>query len=379
VNILYLCHQDNYHIRKWIPALNRQGLSIAVGTLKPGLPFNDGTASFPLLSRPLKRYTDFVQAVPAVKELIHRVKPDLLLASYGPGYGLTALLSGFRPFVVQTWSRDAELPGSLVSFTDHLLVKTVGRTVLRIADGITADGKYCAEVLSARFPKKATSIYATPWGIDLDFFKPSETLRKEARARLDITSGSTVLFAPRGTYWYYQPEKVLPALLHVLQHNERVFVLLPGLGHTTPGASRETLNTLIAHPRVRHFPDFLSPGQMRSLWAASDFFLSAPHFDGVSEAITEGRAMGSIPLLNRIGSNLERAIPGIHALYIDDTSANGLGSSILQALTAGPLILESIRKENLQWTGAFGSVNQTAAGLATFLRSVAESRHNYQT
>jgi glycosyltransferase involved in cell wall biosynthesis len=375
MHILYLCHADNYHVQKWIPALKRAGAKITVGTLRPDHDFNGADDQIALLPRPLSNHFDFARAAHAVSQLFNKIKPDVVLASYAPGYGWSAVLAGVRPLVVQTWSRDAELPGSLVSFTDHAIVKTLGRHILRKSDGVTADGLYCKEVLMKNLGLNSEKIHATPWGIDLTFFSEPERYRAEKRASLGITSSETVLFCPRGVYWYYQPEIVLPALLAILERNPTLKIILPLLNHSVKKGVAFHLKQLQNHSRVHMLPSFVSPDEMRRLFAASDFFLSAPKFDGVSEAITEGRAMGSIPILNRIGSNLERVIEGFHGLYVDDTNSKKLADSVLQAMQTSIEDQQNIRRNNFRWVKCFGDVRYTATGLLHYL---GEIRKNYQ-
>jgi glycosyltransferase involved in cell wall biosynthesis len=375
MHILYLCHADNYHIQKWIPALKRAGSKITVGTLRPDHDLNGADDQIALLPRPLSNHFDFARAAHTVSRLFNKIKPDVVLASYAPGYGWSAVLAGVRPLVVQTWSRDAELPGSLVSIKDHAIVKILGRHVLRKSDGVTADGLYCKEVLMKNLGLNAEKIHAAPWGIDLTFFSEPERYRSEKRASLGITSNETVLFCPRGVYWYYQPEKVLPALLSILERNPKLKIILTLLNHSVEKGVAFYLQKLQNHPSVHVLPSFVSPDEMRRLFAASDFFLSAPKFDGVSEAITEGRAMGSIPILNRIGSNLERVIEGFHGLYVDDTSSEKLAYTLLQAMETRLEDLQKIRSNNFSWVKSFGDVRNTANSLLHFLE---ETRKNYQ-
>lgn len=372
MRVLYLCHTNNYHIRKWIPALRRHGLEIFAATLRAGEPFEDGTPVFRLMDSPLRHHSDFVRCVPRLKSLIKTLNPDLIFASYAPGYGLSAMLSGFKPYVVQTWSRDAELPGSLTSFSDHLLVKTAGRLVIKMADGVTADGLYCAELLQSRYRFPDGKLLATPWGIDVGFFRRNLADIPETLNMYNIDNGSPVLLVPRGIFWYYKPEIVLPALLLVAKQHPHITIILLSLEHQKTTAVAGLVDALLALKNVRIIDRFLNEEEMRNLWAVSTFFLSSPVFDGVSEAITEGRAMGAIPILNRIGSNLERAIPGIHAYYINDTTADLLSESITWVLKKPPAEIRKMQQANQDWVQAFGDVSDTCLEIVRFFKSVAE-------
>lgn len=374
MKILYLAHADNYHIVNWQQKLTQKGVHVQLCSFRKNA--NLHPIPVEIYAKSNLRWYHFPQKSGQLPSLTSSFKPDLIFSSFASTYGLMAQLSGINvPKVVQTWSRDIALPGSLKSPTDYLHAHSTSPWVLRKCDGITTDGVQCKNHLLSRFPSLASKTLATPWGIDLNFFTPTG-LKSTLRRKYHIPDEALVLNSVRGLFWYYQPEIVLPALLRLLQENPRLYVILLGLGHSLQQRLAPILEQLSTHPRVRFFPDLVEKNKIRELWEISDFFLSIPRFDGVSEAISEGRAMGAIPLLNGIPSNLERCKPDEHAFYVDDSSEKTLMGSIRNALNTSDERLERMRKSNLDWVRKSADVDRTIESLISFFE---ERIHFYRS
>lgn len=91
-------------------------------------------------------------------------KPDILHAHYASSYGLIGALSGFSPFILSVWGSD------IFSFPKRsFLHKCLIKFNLSKADKILSTSHIMAQEIRLYTQK---SIEVTPFGIDMEYFKP---------------------------------------------------------------------------------------------------------------------------------------------------------------------------------------------------------------
>ncbi len=302
MKILYCCHADNYHIEKWIPALQRVGIEIHVLTLRPSAKLDvPQTIVKPIFSQ--ISWFDFWIMGPKIRQTFHEVQADILFCSFASTYGLGGLLSGITPFFVQTWSRDIGADSS-VNKKDAWISQWISRKICSLADGITTDGPHFKDHVENHWPEiPPQNVCSTWWGIDTDFWKSSVELKRKAREKWNIPSRANVIISPRGVFWYYRPFELLRAFIQLLDEDKSVFVIIPTLNHAREMAVQELIQQLKEHPRVLVCDYFLEPNDFLTLLQASDVLISVPLFDGISEVIQEGLACGLLPVMNPIPAN----------------------------------------------------------------------------
>lgn len=180
-----------------------------------------------------------------------------------------------------------------------------------------------------------------------------------------------MLISPRGVFWYYRPKDVLTALLDVLAQKPSLFVLLPTLNHDRTQETQNIIHQLSQHPRVRVADSFLEPEIFREWIQMSDFLLSVPLFDGISEVIQEGMLCGTIPILNPIEAN---------SVLFDEGGMGFMSPSkqpkrkeifdlILHALSTNFEELSEMKLSNHEFIQEKCSVQKTAESLKSFLES----------
>jgi glycosyltransferase involved in cell wall biosynthesis len=106
----------------------------------------------------------YFKALPKIKSIINDFKPDILHAHYASSYGLIGALSGFHPFILSIWGSDVfEFPKK--SFINKYIFKAI----LNKANTILSTSNIMAKEVNLYTKKK---VLITPFGIDLDKFKP---------------------------------------------------------------------------------------------------------------------------------------------------------------------------------------------------------------
>jgi glycosyltransferase involved in cell wall biosynthesis len=362
VKICYLCHADNYHIKKWAHALANRGHELHLITFRP-YQYDHPKIFVHCLESIFKRiyYFDFIAIVPAVRKLLDQLDPNVTIASFANTYGLTAQLADARPRIIQTWSRDIAAPDS-VSAREDWMAKNIGKCVLERADAITTDSHNFAELLSDRWPELGSKILPTPWGIETKRYEVNPQNRTEAKTSLGIPIDATVVTSIRGVYWYYNPELLLSALLQLLSNDQcpdNLHVIVLTLAHPRTSRIQELLDKLAETNRVHLLDRYLPYEELYKVWAASDFFISIPKFDGVSEALQEGRMAGAIPILNDIPANREVADEGKHALYVHANAPEQLADQISAHLSLPEADVKRMRQANKKWVMKHANIDQT--------------------
>lgn len=150
---------SSIHTVRWANGLLAAGVEVHVISQHPELePFADGVQVHIF---PNKGGLGYFTMVPGVKKLLRSIKPDLVNAHYASGYGTTARLVGFTPWLLSVWGSD------VYDFPDRSLFhKWLVRSNLLAADAVASTSNCMAEKTRALAPE-LSSIDITPFGVDM--------------------------------------------------------------------------------------------------------------------------------------------------------------------------------------------------------------------
>jgi len=183
LKVLFLTEARATHSLKWARAIASRDNSVILFTLfkYQGTEYEKHN-NIKIISANLKPslYTkregnlsklSFIKALPLLKKVIKKYKPDLIHAHYISSYGILASLCGFHPFIISVWGNDIfEFPNK------SILHKGMVRFALRKADKILSTSCIMAEETN-KYTKKTIEI--TPFGIDLNKFKKNQIKKNE--------------------------------------------------------------------------------------------------------------------------------------------------------------------------------------------------------
>jgi glycosyltransferase involved in cell wall biosynthesis len=185
MKILLLSDPTSVHTIKWARSLAKHGLEICIFSLShseeslyKNYP-NIQTYSFgfdaSIIRAKLGSFSKlrYLRTLPEVKGLIRSFKPDIVHAHFATSYGLIGALTGFQPFILSVWGADIfDFPHR--SFLHKGLIKYN----LKKAHKILSTSHIMAQEIS-KYSTRAVEV--TPFGIDLNLFKPRpvETLFNE--------------------------------------------------------------------------------------------------------------------------------------------------------------------------------------------------------
>lgn len=190
MRVLLLSDAHSIHTIKWAKSLSELGIEIGIFSLNrlSDNPYNgykritvfyfqddnchNRSSSFKKLS--------YLKSIGYVKRIIKDFKPDIVHAHYASSYGLVGALTGFHPYIISVWGSDVyDFPNV------SLLHKEVLKYNLKKADRILSTSH-----VMAKETKKYTDkdVYVTPFGIDLNVFKPMKV--KSLFGENDIVIGT---------------------------------------------------------------------------------------------------------------------------------------------------------------------------------------------
>ncbi len=284
------------------------------------------------------RWRDLPRLVLDFRQVVKRLKPDLIHAGPIQTSAFLAALSGFRPLLTMSWGFDLMEDVHKSPWMERITRYTLWRSTFFVSDAEVTRQKAIAYGMN---PER-TLIF--PWGVDLEHFSPRPQPRPSKRF---------TLFCNRSWEPRYGVDVLARAFVEVAHQNPDVDLLLLGSGSQAQ-LIREILRRGNVMDRVT-MPGYISQRQLPRFYHMADLFISPSHVDGSSVSLMEALACGLPCLVSDIPANREWIREGEAGWLFPDGDWRALAAKILQL---------SADREELQ-----------RAGRAA--RSLAEKRANW--
>jgi len=184
MKVVLLAPASVIHTQRWVEGLHDRGVNVVVATqhFDPSWRAPPGVR---VVSLPHAGASGYFRNVPALRRLLRAERPDLLSVHYASGYGSTAALAGFRPWLLSVWGSDVyDFP------YESRLKGWLLRRNLRRADAVASTSEAMARQVRC-LVGDIGAIAITPFGIDTSHFVP----RPEPHAGLVI--GTVKTLAPK--------------------------------------------------------------------------------------------------------------------------------------------------------------------------------------
>ncbi len=188
MKIVLLASASSIHTIRWANGLSEAGLQVHLISQHPLLePLQSGVKSYFFSHRGVLGYFTMV---PEVRKLLRQLQPDLVNAHYASGYGTTARLVNYHPWLLSVWGSDVyDFP-----YKSPLHRWLVTRNLLS-ADRVASTSHSMAKQTHSLCPQIA-DIAATPFGVDLpQFAQAARAAGGEPGHRLTI--GTVKTLAPK--------------------------------------------------------------------------------------------------------------------------------------------------------------------------------------
>ena len=169
---------NNIHTARWVTSIAARGIDVLLLTQHSPLPIDWGERT-EIEVLPHRGMAGYALNAPAIRRALARYKPDLLHAHYAGGYGLSALLSGFRPRLISVWGADVYDVPEVSPFHRWLI-----RKILRSSDKLTST----SHVMAAQVRKLGIEepITVVAFGIDTDKFRPAPPRLRDGAIRIGM-------------------------------------------------------------------------------------------------------------------------------------------------------------------------------------------------
>ena len=166
MKVVILAPANVIHTQRWVEGLDACGVELVLVTQHPPGPWQ-APERVRVMSLPFRGSTGYFFNAPALRHILRSEHPDLLNVHYASGYGTTAALSGFRPWMLSVWGSDVyDFP------YENRLKGWWLRRNLRRADSIGSTSDAMAGQVRALVPGLVAEIVVTPFGVDTQRFAP---------------------------------------------------------------------------------------------------------------------------------------------------------------------------------------------------------------
>ncbi|RUO80262.1 glycosyltransferase family 4 protein [Idiomarina tyrosinivorans] len=195
MKIVLLAAASSIHTLKWANGLCERGHEVYVFSQHKALEdFNQGVTVYTFPNRGVLGYFLMVRRV---RILVDKIRPDLVNAHYASGYGTTARLLNYRPWVLSVWGSDVyDFPKK--SFLHKYLV----RGNLQSTDVICSTSKCMADE-TMKLISETKEISITPFGVDLKTFK--------TKAEIGPAENKVVIGTIKSMQWKYGVDTLIEA------------------------------------------------------------------------------------------------------------------------------------------------------------------------
>ncbi|WKB54605.1 glycosyltransferase [Eleftheria terrae] len=280
-HLLFFADAQSVHTQRWVGAMAERGWRCSVVSR---LPHEIAGAQVHALGTPDGKLPWFT-ALPRVRALAARLRPDLVHGHYVTSYGLWAAACGQGPCVLTGWGSDI-----LLSPRQSRLVRAITGWSLRRARLITADSQDMLDEIRHYRPRAPLQqIY---WGADTSKFRPMPRPARPFR-----------IVSLRAWDRLYNIDVVLQAVALLRQRLPGEALELHLLGGGPLEAELRAQARSLGLDGVAHFHGRVDEDRMAALVNQAHVSVSIPSSDATSVALLESMAAGLAVVVSDLPAN----------------------------------------------------------------------------
>mgnify|MGYP005843495333 CR=1 FL=1 len=300
MRIVLLAAGSSIHTVRWANGLSAEGHSVHLVIELTIFEPMDTADKLNLLE--FRGALGYFTIVPAVRRILKEVAPDIVNAHYASGYGTTARLVNYRPWVLSVWGSD------IYDFPHKSpLHKWMVKRNLRAADRVLSTSHSMAHETRKLVPE-VSNIAITPFGVDFQAYKGIEPVSAVQKQKLVIGTVKTM----KPHYGIDTLIKAFAQLVLRLQDKNRevpeVELRLVGGGEQT-----DELLALAAQLDIGdkvHFVSLVPHSQVPQELQKLDIYVALSRRESFGVAVIEAQAAGRPVLVSDAGGLPEVVIDG---------------------------------------------------------------------
>ncbi|MDX1906679.1 MAG: glycosyltransferase [Bacteroidia bacterium] len=355
MHIGVLSDPSHFHTQKWVKGLREAGARVTVFSFSPyRLPDVPCVQIVPRYTwRGRITYASYLFSGDRLARALRAAAIDVLNPINVTPYGVWAAGSGFRPVasiamgadileypppryaasrVTRTWeSRGARGPIQyLLDTGKRVCFRQAVKWALHKADLVTGDNRVLTEAVTAWFGIPPERVKLNRWGVEPELFVPRPDRIAWLREKLQLPEGSLVVLSPRGLKPVYQADIILDAFERLLPDlPAHVILVALTAGYTpAPALAAQARRMEATWSNFRVVWEVLDRTDMCQLWNLTQVMINIPAYDGYSNALSEARYLGVIPVVNRIPAHEEIVVHEETAWITDPADADTLAEDL---------------------------------------------------
>jgi glycosyltransferase involved in cell wall biosynthesis len=289
------------------------------------------------------RLSDGPRLLAGLRQVIRRVRPDLIQAGPLQTSAFLVALAGFGPLASTSWGYDLLVDADRSALWRWATRFTLRRSAVMVGDCNTIRQR----AIALGMPDQR--IITFPWGVDLEHFNVRTFERSNVRT---FTLLSTRSWEP-----IYGVEVLAQAFVLAARDCPQLRLVMLGNG-SQAGLLRRIFLQGGVLDRVS-FPGQASYADLPRFYRSADVYVSASHSDGSSVSLMEALACGLPAIVSDIPGNREWVEPGVNGWWFPDGDAAALAVAIQKAIAEGSVLPEMGR-------AARGTAEQRADWRANF-------------
>ncbi len=377
MHIAVLSDPANFHTQKWARALVSAGAKVTIFSFSPykisDIPCVQINPKFTYKGR--ITYLSYLYTTRPLLNKLYEYGIDIANPINITPFGAWLARSGFRPVIStamgadileyppnrsmltfpedRRWSRvESETYLSrLVNQSKWPIFRQQVKNALEHSDIITGDNLRLVHAIQEWFGIPTEKVRLNRWGIEPKLFQISESQRNALYNKYQIKDWQTVIFSPRGLKPIYQGDIILKAFELLLQRGVRdIKFIMFSAGYEVPLEVQQKVVDLSQRFENFHVElDMVPYREVMALWNLVDAFISAPVYDGQSNALNEGRFAGAIPIVNDISANRELIQHRQNGYFVAPFSPEHLADAILHIQEHKNVYKEKFARLNRNW------------------------------
>lgn len=319
--ICYLADSSSTHTKKFCDYFSKLGYEIYVISLNAG---DIDNAIVYNLNYEVKKHKNektikkigYLKSIGNIKKIVKDINPDILHAHFASSYGFLGSLVKFKPYVISVWGSDIyEFPKK--SFINKFVLEYN----LNKADYILSTS-YAMAKETRLYTNK--DIKVTPFGVDVDFFKPKKYKSKDKN---EFIIGTVKTLEKR-----YGIEYLIKAFKHVkeLKKDMNVKLVIGG-----DGSEKDRLLNLCKKFNIENdveFIGYVKQDNIVEVFNSFDIAVFPSLKESFGVAAVEAQSCGIPVIATNVGGLPEAVNSGESAILVESRDELSLGNAIIDLI-----------------------------------------------
>jgi glycosyltransferase involved in cell wall biosynthesis len=268
----------------------------------------------------ISQYLSFLYWIFQCRQLIKRIKPDIVDSQYITIYGFLAACSGFHHLVITAMGSDI-----LIDSKRNILSRLLAKYALKKADKVICDSDTVKKGLLdlKTDPEKIRIIFN---GIDTQQFRP----QMKDRDLKDWLGAAPLIISTRNLRRVYNVEMLIKVIPLVLGEFPEAVFIIGGDGEQK--SYLENLARSLGISNSVKFVGWISHDELPKYLASSDIYVSTSLSDSTSLSLQEAMACELAPVVTDLPANREWIRDGENGFIVPINDIQALANKIVYLL-----------------------------------------------